>query len=189
MQIPPSSKPAAWHSPLSLIVRDAGTIGVSATFDDQTPNGFGKLIVSRSVFSVAHPTLSLFRGALRALAPCGQGSFSLGKLSRWSDFRSGTNITPRKESRVVPFIHASRRDTCVSIIPEFIDPVWPREKSVPSRGFSFGSRVLHCTVMPKTRWGRVTCNTFTAWRFSTCPKLEASVQLAASPGLLLCRVD
>ena len=48
--------------------------------DDQTPNGFGKLIVSRSVFSVAHPMLSLLRGAVRALAPCGQGSFL---IQRW----------------------------------------------------------------------------------------------------------
>ena len=134
----------------SLIVRDAGTIGVSATFDDQTPNGFGKLIVSRSVFSVAHPMLSLVRGALRALAPCGQGSFSLGNLSRWSDCRSGTNITPRKDSRVVPFIHASRRDTCVSTVPRFIDPVWPRETS-PLSGLLFWLASLHCRVMGKTR--------------------------------------
>ena len=49
---------------------------------------------------------------------------------------------------------------------------------------------LHCTVMPKTRWERLSCNKFRAWRsHSTCPKLEASVQLAASPGLLLCWVD
>jgi hypothetical protein len=56
----------------------------------------------------------------------------------------------------------------------------------------FGPRVLHCTVMPKTRWGRLRGRgfSFTAWRSpSTCPRLEASVQLAASPGLLLCWVD
>src|SRR6476646_5677182 len=34
-----------------------------------------------------------------------------------ADGRSGTNITPRKDSRVVPFIHASHRDTCVRIVP------------------------------------------------------------------------
>jgi hypothetical protein len=55
------------------------------------------------------------------------------------DSRRGTNITPRKDSRVVPFIHASRRDTCVSIIPEFIDPVWPRETS-PLSGLLFLAR-------------------------------------------------
>ena len=48
----------------------------------------------------------------------------------------GTNITPRKDSRVVTFIHASCRDTSVEIIPEIIDPVWPRETS-PLSGLLF----------------------------------------------------
>ena len=50
--------------------------------------------------------------------------------------RRGTNITPRKDSRVVTFIHASCRDTSVGIIPEIIDPVWPRETS-PLSGLLF----------------------------------------------------
>jgi hypothetical protein len=74
--------------------------------------------------------------------------------------REGTNITPRKDSRVVPFIHASRCDTCLSILPGFIDPAWPREIS-PLGALFLARGFLHCTVMPKTRCRRRSCNTFT----------------------------
>jgi hypothetical protein len=58
--------------------------------------------------------------------------------------RSGTNITPRKDSRVVPFIHASRVTPALAQLPDSLTLYGP-ERSVPLSGllFWFAGFALH----------------------------------------------
>ena len=71
LQQDPGLCPPAGASPHGLV-----DLSRRSYMDDQTPNGFGKLIISRSVFSVAHPMLSLSQGSGKSPGPLRSGLFS-----------------------------------------------------------------------------------------------------------------